>query len=316
MELRHLRYFTAVVASKGYREASRRLHIAQPSISETVSDLEDELGLKLFLRTHRNARLTPEGEIFYADAVRILQQAETAILTAKRAAQGKVGRLSIGFIGSATLSFLPDLVRRYKLEYPNVKLVLHDLYPVELDQAWDRGEIDIAITRSLEHSKNLQSRVLLRDPLVAVLPRSRKLKSKKIRLADLANERFILFHRKGAPAVFDTIVGACRSQGFSPRVENEPNSMQTILSLVEAEEGVAIVPASSSSLRSNGVQFIRLVPGNLYLDLIVAWPLGEASAVLRTFLDFLSANEDAIRAKAELILSSIAEQVIVLKVAR
>ncbi len=306
MELRHLRYFTAVVACKGYREASRRLHIAQPSISEAVSDLEDELGLKLFLRTHRNARLTPEGEIFYADAVRILQQAETAILTAKRAAQGKVGRLSIGFIGSATLSFLPDLVRRYKLEYPNVKLVLHDLYPVELDQAWDRGEIDIAITRSLEHSKNLQSRVLLRDPLVAVLPRSRKLKSKKIRLADLANERFILFHRKGAPAVFDTIVGACRSQGFSPRVENEPNSMQTILSLVEAEEGVAIVPASSSSLRSNGVQFIRLVPGNLYLDLIVAWPLGEASAVLRTFLDFLSANEDAIRAKAELTMSSIA----------
>ena len=148
MELRHLRYFTAVVECKGYREASRRLHIAQPSISQAVSDLEDELGLKLFLRTGRNARLRPEGEIFYADAVRILQQAETAILTAKRAAQGKVGRLSIGFIGSATLSFLPDLIRRYKLEYPNVKLALHDLYPVELDQACDRGEIDIAITRS------------------------------------------------------------------------------------------------------------------------------------------------------------------------
>jgi len=308
MELRHLRYFTAVVECKGYREASRRMHIAQPSISQAVADLEDELGLKLFSRTHRNARLTPEGEIFYADAVRILQLAETAILTAKRAAQGKVGRLSIGFIGSATLSFLPDLIRRYKLEYPNVKLALHDLYPVEMDKACDRGEIDIAITRplSLERSKNRQSRVLLRDPLVAVLPRSRKLKSKKIRLADLANERFILFHRQGAPGVFDTIVGACRSQGFSPRVENEPNSMQTILSLVEAEEGVAIVPASTSNLRSNGVKFVRLVPDTLYLDLIVAWPLGEPSVVLRTFLDFLSANADAIRAKAELALSSIA----------
>jgi DNA-binding transcriptional LysR family regulator len=307
MELRHLRYFTAVVECKGYREASRRLHIAQPSISEAVSDLEDELGLKLFSRTGRNARLRPEGEIFYADAVRILQLSETAILTAKRAAQGKVGRLSIGFIGSATLSFLPDLIRRYKLEYPDLKLALHDLYPVELDKACDRGEIDVAITRtlSLERSRNRQSRVLLRDPLVAVLPRSRKLKSKKIRLADLANERFILFHRQGAPVVFDTIVGACRSQGFSPRVENEPNSMQTILSLVEAEEGVAIVPASISNLRSNGVQFVRLSP-DLYLDLIVAWPLGEPSVVLRTFLDFLSANADAIRAKAELALSSIA----------
>jgi DNA-binding transcriptional LysR family regulator len=307
MELRHLRYFTAVVECKGYREASRRLHVAQPSISQAVSDLEDELGLKLFSRTGRSARLRPEGEIFYADAVRILQQAETAILTAKRAAQGQVGRLSIGFIGSATLSFLPDLVRRYKLEHPDVKLALHDLYPVELDQACDRGEIDIAITRtlSLERSKNRQSRVLLRDPLVAALPRSRKLKSKTIRLADLANEPFILFHRQGAPGVFDTIVGACRSQGFSPRVENEPNSMQTILSLVEAEEGVAIVPASTSNLRSNGVQFARLAP-DLYLDLIVAWQLGEPSVVLRTFLDFLNANADAIRAKAELALSSIA----------
>ena len=307
MELRHLRYFTAVVECKGYREASRRLHIAQPSISQAVSDLEDELGLKLFSRAGRNARLRPEGEIFYVDAVRILQQAETAILTAKRAAQGKVGRLSIGFIGSATLSFLPDLIRRYKREYPNVKLALHDLYPVELDKACDRGEIDIAITRtlSLERSRNRQSKVLLRDPLVAVLPGSRKLKSKKIRLADLANEQFILFHRQGAPGVFDTIVGACRSQGFSPRVENEPNSMQTILSLVEAEEGVAIVPASTSNLRSNGVQFARLVP-DLYLDLIVAWQLGETSVVVRTFLDFLSANADAIRAKAELALSSIA----------
>jgi DNA-binding transcriptional LysR family regulator len=308
MELRHLRYFTAVVECRGYREASRQLHIAQPSISEAVSDLEDELGLKLFSRTHRNARVTPEGEIFYADAIRILQQAETAILTAKRAAQGKVGRLSIGFIGSATLSFLPDLIRRYKLEHPNVKLALHDLYPVELDKACDRGEIDVAITRtlSLERSKNRQSRVLLRDPLVAVLPRSRKLRNKKIRLADLANERFILFHRQGAPVVFDTIVGACRSQGFSPRVENEPNSMQTILSLVEAEEGVAIVPASTSNLRSNGVQFVRLLPDSLYLDLIVAWPLGDPSVVVRTFLDFLSANADVIRAKAELALSSIA----------
>jgi DNA-binding transcriptional LysR family regulator len=307
MELRHLRYFTAVVECNGYREASRRLHIAQPSISEAVSDLEDELGLKLFSRTHRNARVTAEGEIFYADAVRILQQAETAILTAKRAAQGKIGKLSIGFIGSATLSFLPDLIRRYKLEYPNVKLSLHDLYPVELDKACDRGEIDIAITRtlSLERSKNRQSRVLLRDPLVAVFPRSRKVKSKKIRLADLANERFILFHRQGAPAVFDTIVGACRSQGFSPRVENEPNSMQSTLSLVEAEEGIAIVPASTSNLRSNGVQFVRLVP-DLYLDLIVAWQLGEPSVVVRGFLDFLSANADSIRAKAELALSSIA----------
>jgi DNA-binding transcriptional LysR family regulator len=125
-------------------------------------------------------------------------RAETAILTVKQAAQGKVGRLSIRFIGSATLSFLPDLIRRYKLEYPNVKLALHDLYPVEPDKAWDRGEIDIAITRSLslERSKNLQSRVLLRDPLVAVLPRSRKLKSKRFGLPTLRMNHSYFFTEK------------------------------------------------------------------------------------------------------------------------
>ncbi|WP_052201022.1 LysR substrate-binding domain-containing protein [Terriglobus sp. TAA 43] len=302
MELRHLRYFRAVVECNGYRKAAQQLHIAQPSISEAVSDLEEELGLKLFSRANRMARLTPEGEIFYTDTVRILQQAEDAVVTAKRAAQGKVGRLSIGFIGSATLSFLPDLIRRYKLEYPDVRLELKDLYPVELDDALDHGAIDIAITRSLslERSKKFQSRVLLRDPLVAVLPLSRSLKKKTIRLADLANERFLLFNRRGAPGVFDMIVGACRSEGFSPHVENEPNSMQTILSLVEAEEGVAIVPASTSNLRSNGVQFVRLAPNNLYLDLIAAWPTDEPSIVLRSFLEFLNRNSDLIRKKAEL----------------
>src|SRR5580693_8276177 len=99
MELRHLRYFTAVVQWKGYREASRRLHIAQPAISQTVVDLEQELGLKLFSRARRKVELTPEGELFYAEAVRTLEQAESAINTAKRAAKGEIGKLSIGFLG-------------------------------------------------------------------------------------------------------------------------------------------------------------------------------------------------------------------------
>src|ERR1700761_1260197 len=105
MELRHLRYFSAVVQWKGYREASRQLHIAQPAISQTVSDLERELGLKLFVRSGRSAGLTPEGQIFYTEAMRTLEQAEVAVNTAKRAAKGEIGKLSIGFVGSATYSF-------------------------------------------------------------------------------------------------------------------------------------------------------------------------------------------------------------------
>src|SRR5690242_17749111 len=114
MELRHLRYFTAVVQWKSYREASRRIHVAQPAISQTIANLEEELGLKLFLRAKRAAHLTPEGEVFYGEAVRTLAQAQLAIETARRAARGEIGRLSIGFLGSATSVFLPELVRKFK----------------------------------------------------------------------------------------------------------------------------------------------------------------------------------------------------------
>jgi DNA-binding transcriptional LysR family regulator len=98
MELRHLRYFTAVVQWKGYREASRHLHITQPSISEAVSDLETELGIKLFSRDGRVARLTPEGQVFYEEAIKTLTQAKRSIATAQRADKGEIGRLGIGCI--------------------------------------------------------------------------------------------------------------------------------------------------------------------------------------------------------------------------
>jgi DNA-binding transcriptional LysR family regulator len=302
MELRHLRYFTAVVQWKGYREASRRLHVAQPAISQTVADLEEELGLKLFSRERRVARVTPEGEIFYAEAMRTLAQAEFAVSTAKRAAKGEIGRLSIGFLGSATYAFLPELVRTFKAQYPGVKLMLQELAPLEQEVAFDKGLIDIGFTRTLtaEQSKTFSSRCLYRDPMMAVLPRSRQVKTKRVRISDLANESFILFDREAAPGLFDTVTGMCNDAGFSPRVENEPNMMQTVLSLVEAEEGISIVPACVRNLRSDGVRFYRLQPDNVRVALVAAWKKESPSVVLSAFLDLINANASMIRKKAEL----------------
>jgi DNA-binding transcriptional LysR family regulator len=302
MELRHLRYFTSVVQWKGYREASRRLHVAQPAISQTVADLEEELGLKLFSRERRVARLTPEGEVFYLEAMRTLAQAELAISTAKRAAKGEIGRLSIGFLGSATYAFLPELIRNFKAQYPGVKLTLQELAPVQQEVAFDKGLIDIGFTRTLtaEQNKIFASRCLYRDPMMAVLPRSRQLKTKRVRIADLAKESFVLFHRQGAPGLFDTITGMCKDSGFSARVENEPCMMQTVLSLVEAEEGVAIVPACVRNLRSDGVRFYRLQPDNVRVALVAAWKKETPSVALSAFLDLIHANAAQIRKKAEL----------------
>ena len=302
MELRHLRYFTAVVQWKGYREASRRLHIAQPAISQTITDLEQELGLKLFSRAKRIAQLTPEGQVFYTEAVRTLAQAELAINTAKRAAKGEIGKLSIGFLGSATYAFLPELVRTFKARYPGVKLSLRELSPLQQEVAFDKDLIDIGFTRALtpEQGRTLLSRHLYNDPLMAVLPASRQVKAKRVRVSDLANERFVLFPREEAPGMFDTILGMCNAAGFSPRIENEPNMMQTMLSLIEAEEGVSIMPACVRNLRSDGVRFYRLQPDNVRVELVAAWKKEMPSVVVRAFLDLINENASKIRKKAEL----------------
>jgi DNA-binding transcriptional LysR family regulator len=299
MELRHLRYFAAVVQWKGYREASRHLYVAQPSISQAVSDLEGELGIKLFSRAGRAARLTPEGEAFYEEALKTLAQAARAITTAQRAAKGEIGRLGIGFIGFATYPFLPDLLRKYKARHPGVALRLVEDVPNRQDIAFDRGEIDIGFTRppSADRSSSYESRLLFREPLVVAFPKSRKVTTKRVRIADLANERFVIFQRTSSPEVFDTIVRVCNDNGFSPRLHNELNNMNSVLSTVEAGEGVAIVSATASNMRADNISFIRLQPDEVRIDLVAAWQKKEQSVALKAFLELLDEELPSIRQK-------------------
>jgi DNA-binding transcriptional LysR family regulator len=299
MELRHLRYFAAVVQWKGYREASRHLYVAQPSISQAVSDLEGELGIKLFSRAGRAARLTPEGAAFYEEALKTLAQAARAITTAQRAAKGEIGRLGIGFIGFATYPFLPDLLRKYKARHPGVALRLVEDVPNRQDIAFDRGEIDIGFTRppSADRSSSYESRLLFREPLVVAFPKSRKVTTKRVRIADLANERFVIFQRTSSPEVFDTIVRVCNDNGFSPRLHNELNNMNSVLSTVEAGEGVAIVSATASNMRADNISFIRLQPDEVRIDLVAAWQKKEQSVALKAFLELLDEELPSIRQK-------------------
>jgi DNA-binding transcriptional LysR family regulator len=299
MELRHLRYFTAVVQWKGYREASRHLYVAQPSISEAVSDLEIELGIKLFSRQGRVARLTPEGQVFYEEALKTLAQAERSIATAQRVAKGEMGRLGIGFIGFATYPFLPDLLRKYKTRHPGITLRLEENVPSGQDVAFDRGEIDIGFTRppAADRSSFYESRLLFREPLVVALPKSRKVKAKRIRVAQLAGERIVTFQRASSPGVFDAIIRVCNDSGFSPRLHNELNNMHSVLSTVEAEEGVAIVSATARNLRADNVSFFRLQPDDVRIDFVATWQKKEPSVALRLFLELLDEELPTIQQK-------------------
>ncbi len=148
MELRHPRYFIAVVEAKGVREASRRLHVAQPAISQTLANLEDEISVALFSRTGRSLKLTAEGELFYTEARRTIAQSEFAVESVQRASRGELGKLSLGFCGAATYAFMPEVVRRYKAKFPGVKIDLRELTPVQQEAKFAAGTIDAGFTRA------------------------------------------------------------------------------------------------------------------------------------------------------------------------
>jgi DNA-binding transcriptional LysR family regulator len=297
VELRHLRYFCAVAEHQGFRQASRHLRVAQTAISKTIRNLEEELDVILLVRNQRSMRLTPEGLIFLEEAKRTLVQAETAVLAAQRAARGEVGTLSIGFIGSATCTFLPRIFREYRLQCPGVRLLLHEMTPARQQEALTNGDIDLGFTRlPLTEGANFDTEVIYSDPLLAVLPEGhREEEHDPVGIRDLAQDPFIIFQRTGAPSLFDAILALCAQEGFSPRIISQPDLMQTALSLVEAGEGVALVPACVRHLRSSGIVFRRVVPDSVRIALAMVWPTARPTVTLRFFIDILRKHLPSIR---------------------
>lgn len=301
MELRHLRYFVAARECGSLRAASRKLHVAQAAISQTLSNLELELGLALLKRAGGKAiELTPEGEVFYRESLKTLKQAEHAIELTRKTANGETGLLTIGFCGASTFAFLPDLIREYKEQYPEITVQLLELTPSNQEEAFRKGLIDVGFTRplGLEFKASHDAMLLYRESLYAALPALRNTRSKTLKVADLAHERFILFHRKGAPQMFDAIISFCNENGFSPRIDSEPDLLQTALTLVSADQGVSIVPACALGLRTDGVTLHKLRPDSARIELVLAWPKQSHSMVRARFVDLVKNHREDILRKS------------------
>src|ERR1700751_51348 len=153
MELRHFRYFAAVARYLNYREPSRRLHVAQPGISQTILDLEEEIGAKLFLCNKRNGRLTAGGTALLGEVESVWKRTDEAKRLGQRAARGEVGILRIGFIAPATAPILPPLVQTYLSKYPEVELQLHHMNPDDQLAAFDESTLDLGLSRPLPQER-------------------------------------------------------------------------------------------------------------------------------------------------------------------
>jgi DNA-binding transcriptional LysR family regulator len=293
MELRHLRYFCAVAEHRSFTTAARQLNVSQSGVSGQVRDLEKEIGVSLFRRNQREVTLTPEGTIFFPEAREILIRADRAVELAVRSSKGMAGTLTVGLCGPATAVFLPKLIRRFRSHFPGVTVALRELNTSEQIDALLNGQIDIAFTRgiSAEAKPFLNHEFFLREPLVVALPKGHALANEKeVALNRLATDRLILYFREGSPEVFDSIVAMCKKAKFSPRIGDTPRSWQSILTMVEAGEGVAIVPSSVQYLRADDVIFRPLKDKRCKVDAIIAWRRNESSKITDSFLDLLRAR--------------------------
>lgn len=273
MELRHLRYFRAVAEELHFGRAAERLLIAQPPLSQQIRQLERELGVTLLTRSTRSVELTPAGRAYLHRTVQILDAVDDAAEQARRIADGTEGRLTIGCVGSATYSLLPQLVRALGEVLPGADIRVRGemLAPAQL-QALLAGTIDLALLRPPVLERGVATETVRQDRLLAALPADHRLANRKsLTVADLRDEDFVAHAGGGQSVMGSVLTAACADAGFVPRVRHQVGETSTLVTLVAAGLGVAIVPAPTAALDIAGVSYRPLQPRTLAVDLVAAW---------------------------------------------
>jgi DNA-binding transcriptional LysR family regulator len=286
MDLRHLRYFITVAEELHFRRAAERLHLAQPSLSQQIHGLENELGVQLLNRTRRRVQLTQAGRRFLEEARRTLAQAERAVRIAQQTSRGEIGLLSIGFVPAADYTVFPKLLPAFRRHHPGVQLMLRTLSSMAQVEALRDGLIDIGFLRRPADDKALAVQSILREPLVVALPAAHPLSAlREVPLLALAKERYIFFPREMAPSFYDLVVSRCHEAGFSLNVTHEAEHFQTMLGLIASGLGVALVPNSVRTLGKRGVRFRQLPAPVPHVELAMAYRRDDDSDLLRAFLN-------------------------------
>jgi DNA-binding transcriptional LysR family regulator len=287
VELRHLRAFTAVAEELHFGRAAHRLHVAQPALSQQVKQLEQDVGAVLLERTTRQVRLTSAGAVFLEHAHRVLQEAERARESVLVTERGERGELRVGVTGVITWRLLPRMARAYRRRYPHVRLELRpSVFSAAQVSALIDGQIDVGFLRAPVPAGPLASRVILNESLMAVLPQDHPLAGEpEVHLVDLADDAFVSYVSMQGSALRDAAVHACFSAGFTPRVVQEAPDTHTVVALVGAAVGVALMPASAETLQIEGVVFTPIAGGvDVRVPIALAWREGDTSPVLAGFL--------------------------------
>ncbi|GEC98094.1 LysR family transcriptional regulator [Kocuria varians] len=284
MELRHLTQFIAVAEERHFGRAAKRLHMAQPPLSQQIRQLEEQLGVRLLDRTTRRVDLTPAGQELLDRGRKVVEELEALEADVRRLGSGTTGDARLGFAGSATYDLMPAVVRRIEERLPGVgALARGELLTPTMESGLRDGSLDIAFLRPPVASPEVEFRVLRRDPLVVAVPAGSSFAAGRApEVAELREQAFVA--HPPMSVVHRALRELCRRHGFEPRTARVAQGTAEMLSFVAAGSGIAAVPASVRALRLDGVAYVDLVDAP-EVELALAWRRDERSALVRSLLD-------------------------------
>ena len=285
MEIRLLRSFQALAEQGHFGRASRTLHLSQPALTKQIRQLEEEVGSPLFVRGRRGAQLTRVGHLFADDVAPLVRHADRVLDRARRAARGDVGELRLGF-GIATRLIVPRLVSAFRQAHPQVHVTLEDMSsPAQLD-ALERGSLDVGFVR-LPIDRPLAHIPVVEDRLVLAVPASRREELARLPPRQLRDEPFIELAQSRSPSFYAHVLRVAARYGFRPRVVQSASESFTVLALVAAGMGIAIVPSGSTETRVEGVAYLPLAVPEARWRVGAAWVSSTPSSVRDVFLRLL-----------------------------
>ncbi|WP_318392625.1 LysR family transcriptional regulator [Enterobacter sp.] len=273
IELRHLRYFIAVAEELHFGHAAARLNISQPPLSQQIQILEQQVGARLLARTNRSVTLTPAGAQFLADCRQILIQVEEAAARAARLHQGETGELRIGFTSSAPfIKAVSDTLSAFRRRYPDVHLQTREINTREQIAPLHEGSLDLGLMRNTQLPDTLAWEVILREPLLAMIPRDHPLAALPcVTLEMLAREPFVFFDPHVGTGLYDDILGLMRRYDLKPAIAQEVGEAMTIIGLVAAGLGVSILPASFRRVQLEEMRWLPIAQPDAISEMWLVW---------------------------------------------
>jgi DNA-binding transcriptional LysR family regulator len=284
LELRQLRYFQALARELHFGRAAASVHLTQPPLSKQIKELERELGVVLFARNNRNVRLTEPGKVFLDYVNRTFELLGDASRTTRRAQRGEVGRLAVGYINASAYSLLPKLLHDFRADRPDVALVLTEMTTPLQCEALAKGGIDIGIMRPSPSLVEFRSEIILREPFVVALPAEHRFaRARAVNIRSLAGEPLIMLPPAPGGGLPRQIVDLCLRAKFEPNVVQVATQTLSILGLVGAGTGLAIVPLSVRQMNIANVVYRELRGAKAYAETAVVWREDGETPLIEAF---------------------------------